>query len=110
MESGVSLEYVKPGSEVGVRQKQVSYSRGDTASGTGGFLFFVLGESHQVEGSAQAAGCTSDATFIQHPPQAITDAAQVAPVGLCRAVQCGQEVTIRKVAEDMIDAAMGLGR
>lgn len=62
-----------------------------------------------MEDSLQVADSRSDATLVQHPPEAITDAAQMAPVGLCWAVQRGQEVTIGKVTEDVIDAAVGLG-
>lgn len=68
--------------------------------------FCVLGDQSPGEDRLQVADSRSDATLIQHPPKAITDATQVAPVGLYWTVQCGQEVAIGKVTENVIDAAV----
>lgn len=68
--------------------------------------FCVLGDQSPGEDRLQVADSRSDATLIQHPPEAITDATQVAPVGLYWTVQCSQEVAIGKVTENVIDAAV----
>lgn len=51
----------------------------------------------------------SDATLVQHLAKPIADPPQVGAVGLSRAVECSQEVPIGKMAEHMVDSAMGLG-